>query len=122
MTDWSRLLFTGSLYAFGFIGIFAIVLLPLRAFLTLRRNSRLWHASTIGKIALLVVAVAAITAISLSAPFVASVFRCISETYCGPNRASGWIYLGFIGVFYLGFELLAYVALLVARQATRVAT
>lgn len=122
MTDWSYLLFAGSIYAFGFLGLFAITLLPLRAFLALRRNSYLWHASAVGKTALLVVAVAAIAAVSLSIPPVAKVFRCLTETYCGANRASGWFFLAFIGALYLGFELLSNAVLLVARRATRVAT
>jgi len=122
MTDWSYLLFAGSIYALGFLGLFAITLLPLRAFLALRRNSHLWHASAIGKTALLMVAVAAIAAVSLSIPPVAKVFRCLTETYCGANRASGWFFLAFIGASYLGFELLSNAVLLVARRVTRVAT
>ena len=122
MTDWSYLLFAGSIYALGFLGLFAITLLPLRAFLALRRNSYLWHASAIGKTALLVVAVAAIAAISLSIPPVAKVFRCLTETYCGVNRASGWFSLVFIGAFYLGFEILSTAVLLVVRRVTHVAT
>jgi len=121
MTDWTYLLFAGAMYVLGFLGLLAITLLPLRAFLALRRNSYLWHASTIGKAALLVVAVAAISAIWLSIPNFAKVFRCLTEMSCGPNRASGWFFLAFMGAFYLGFELLSNAALLIARRATRVA-
>lgn len=122
MTDWSYLLFAGSIYALGFLGLFAITLLPLRSFLLIRRNFYLWHVSTIGKVALLVVAVAAVTAISLSIFPVTRVFRCLTETYCGPNRAHGWFYLAFIGTFYIGFEALSNITLAVARRAIRVAT
>lgn len=122
MTDWSYLLFAGSIYALGFVGLFAFTLLPLRGYLALRRNSHLWHISAIGKVALLVVAIVAVTAISLSTFPVTRVFRCLTETYCGPNRAHGWFYLAFIGAFYLGFEVLSSVTLAVARRATRVAT
>lgn len=122
MTDWTYLLFAGSIHALGFLGLFAITLLPLRAFLALRRNAYLWYASTIGKTALLIVAVAAIAAISLSLPNFAKVFRCLTEMVCGPNRASGWFFLAFIGAVYLGFELLSNAALLVARRVNRVAT
>lgn len=122
MTDWSYLLFAGSIYALGFLGLFAITLLPLRAFLALRRSSYLWHVSAIGKAAMLIVVFAAIVAVSLSIPLIAKVFRCLTETHCGANRASGWFFLAFIGVFYLGFELLSNAVLLVARRVTRVAT
>jgi hypothetical protein len=122
MTDWSHLLVSGSIYALGFLGLFGITLLPLRAFLALRRNSYLWHVSTLGKAILLVVAIAAVAAISLSVPSVARVFRCLTETYCGANRASGWFFLAFIGVFYLAFEVVSSTLLAVARRVVRVAT
>lgn len=122
MTDWSYLLFAGSIYALGFLGLLAITFLPLRAFRVIRRNSHLWHASGVGRAAFLIVAASAITAVSLSIFPLARVFRCLTEMYCGANRASGWFFLAFIGVFYLGFELLSNAVLLVARRATRDAT
>ena len=112
----------GAIYALGFLGLFAFTLLPLRAFLALRRNLHLWHATAIGKVALLVVAVVAVTAISLSVFPVTRVFRCLTETYCGPNRAHGWFYLAFIGMIYLGFEALSKITLAVARRVSRAAT
>ena len=118
MNDWSYLMLAGSIYALGFVGLFAFTLLPLRAFLALRRNSYLWHATTIGKIALLVVVVAAVAAISLSVFPAERVFRCLTETYCGPNRAHGWFYLASIGVIYLGFEVVSKITLAVARRTS----
>ncbi len=122
MTDWSHLLFAGSIYALGFLGLLAITLLPLRSFLALRRNVHLWHASAVGKAALLLVAVTVVTTISLSIFPFTRVFRCLTEAYCGPNRAHGWLYLAFIGMFYLGFEVLSQTILAVARRSIRVAT
>lgn len=122
MTDWSNALVAGSIYALGTLGLFAVTLLPLRAFLALRRNWHLWHESTFCKATLLVVAVAAVAALSLSIPCIARVFRCLTEAYCGANHASGWFYLAFIGAYYLGFETISNVALLVARKALRVAS
>lgn len=92
MTDWWNALVAGSIYALGTVGLFAVTLLPLRAFLALRRNWHLWHESTFCKAALLMVAVAAVAALSLSIPCVARVFRCLTEAHCGANRASGWFY------------------------------
>ena len=120
MTDWSHLLFTTSIYALGFMGVLAITLLPLRTFLVLRNNSHHWHKPT-GKAVLLTVVATAVAAIALSAPLAARVFRCLTETYCGPSIASGWLYLAYIGAFYLGFEVVSNFSLLVARKGTRVA-
>ena len=122
MTEWSYLLFSGSIYALGFLGLFAFTLLPLRAFLVVWRNLHLWHATDIYKIALLLVSVVAVTALTLSIFPATQVFRCLTETYCGPNRAHGWFHLAFIGVLYLGFETLSNITLAFARRASRVAT
>ena len=122
MTASLYLIFAGSLYALGFIGLFAITLLPLRSFLLLRHNLYLWRASAIGKAALLVVVVVAVLAISASIFPLARVFLCLTETYCGPNRAHGWFYLAFIGALYLGFEIASNLTLTVARRVARVAT
>ncbi len=69
----------------------------------------------------MVIATAAVVAVSLSVPLVARVFRCLTETYCGPGIASGWLYRAFVGIVYLGFELITGIALLVARRSVRVA-
>jgi hypothetical protein len=122
MTDWSYLLLAGSIYALGFLGLFGITLLPLRAFQILRRNSYLWRTSALGKTAVLIAAVAGISAISMSIPQVVRMFRCLTEMHCGANRASGWFTLAFIGVYYLGFEVVTNVVLAIARKVSRVAT
>src|SRR5690606_12465619 len=105
-----HLLITTSINALGFLGVLAITLLPLRALTTLRSSWRLWPNSS-GKAAFVVVATAAVTAISFSVPIAVRVFRCLTEGYCGPGVASGWLYLSFIGVLYVGFEVVSNVAL-----------
>lgn len=122
MTDWSYLLFAGSIYALGFLGLFGITLLPLRAYLGVRRNSYLWHVSALGKATLLVVTVTAVAAIALSALPAVKVFRCLTESYCGANRASGWFYLAFVGAAYLAFEVVLNTVLVVARRVIHAAT
>lgn len=119
MTDWSGVLFSGSLHALGLVGLFGITLLPLRAFRALARNTNLWRVSGLGKAALIVVAIAAIAAISLSVPHFSRVFRCLTEGLCGPNRASGWLALCFVGAFYLMFEAVSIAALMLARKWRR---
>ena len=120
MTDWSYQLFAGSIYALGFIGLFGISLLPLRAFLALRRNAFLWHSSAIGKSSLILVGAAAVIALVLGIPQIAGVFRCLTEMYCGANRASGWFFLAIFGACYLAFELFSVIVLAVARKAERI--
>lgn len=122
MTDWSYLIFSSAIYALGFLGLFGVSLLPLRAFLVLRRNAFLWHSSSIGKVSLLLVGAAAVAAIALGIPQIAGVFRCLTEMRCGANRASGWFFLAVFGVCYLAFELFSVTVLAVARRVGRVAT
>jgi NADH:ubiquinone oxidoreductase subunit 6 (subunit J) len=121
MTDWSYLLFAGSIYALGFIGLFGVSLLPLRAFVALRRDAFLWHSSVTGKTSLILVGAAALIALVLGIPQIAGVFRCLTELHCGANRASGWFFLAIFGVYYLAFELFSAIVLTVARRANRVA-
>jgi NADH:ubiquinone oxidoreductase subunit 6 (subunit J) len=121
MTDWSYLLFAGSIYALGFIGLFGVSLLPLRAFVALRRNAFLWHSSATGKTSLILVGAAALIALILGIPQIAGVFRCLTELHCGANRASGWFFLAIFGAYYLAFELFSAIVLTVARRANRVA-
>lgn len=116
MTDWSYLLFVSSIYALGFLGLFGVSLLPLRAFLALRRNASLWHSSVLGKASLILVGTTAIAAIAIGIPQIAGVFRCLTEMHCGANRASGWFFLAAFGASYLAFELVSTVVLAVARK------
>ena len=39
----------------------------------------------------------------------ARIFKCLTETYCGPGVASGWTYLAMLGVVYLAFEAVMFV-------------
>ena len=48
-----------------------------------------------------------------------SIFRCLTEIYCGPNIASGWFYLAELGVVYLTFEALIIVLLMVEHANKR---
>ncbi|PZU27775.1 MAG: hypothetical protein DI584_07960 [Stenotrophomonas sp.] len=122
MTDWSSLLFASSIYALGFLGLFGISLLPLRAFVALRRNASLWHSSVLGKTALILVGATAIAAIAIGIPQIAGVFRCLTEMHCGANRASGWLFLATFGASYLAFELVSTAVLAVARKVGNVAS
>ena len=122
MTDWSYLLFSSTIYALGFLGLFGISLLPLRAFLALRRNASLWQSSAIGKVSLVLIGAAAVVAISFGVVLIADVFRCLTEMRCGANRASGWFFLAMFGACYLAFEILSITILTVARKVCRVAT
>jgi len=122
MTDWPYLLFASSIYALGFLGLFGISLLPIRATLALRRNAFLWRSSFIGKAALILVGATAVTAIAFGILQIAGVFRCLTEMHCGANRASGWFFLAVFGACYLAFELVSIIVLAVARRLGGVAT
>lgn len=122
MADWSYLLFTSSIYALGFLGLFGVSLLPIRAFLALRRNAFLWQSSVLGKTSLILVGAAAVSAIAIGIPQIAGVFRCLTEMHCGANRASGWFFLAVFGACYLAFELVSVFVLEIARKVGSVAT
>jgi len=120
--SWQYWLFLSSLYVLGVIGFFAITLLPLRSWILLRRNSGFLSASTIGKFGYALVALAAISAIALSGASLVHVAKCLLGYHCSANRAGGWFLVASIGVWYLSFELFAFVVFRFLRRDYRVAT
>jgi hypothetical protein len=115
MTDWSYVLFASAIYALGFLGLFGISLLPIRATLALRRNAFLWSSAS-GKASLVVVGGAAVAAIAYGVPLIAGVFRCLAEMRCGANRASGLFFVAEFGTCYLAFEVVSILVLAAARK------
>ena len=100
-----------AIYLLGFVGLAAFGLLPLRAWQAL--SSALGRHKQ-AKVPFLN-AIAVITTFgSLWIHFriTMRVFRCLTESYCGPGIASGWTYLAVLGAVYVGFEAV----LLIARK------
>ncbi|QIL19754.1 hypothetical protein [Thermomonas sp. HDW16] len=89
------------IYLLGFVGLASIGLIPLRVWQVLRR------ALAFKKSRLLIVFLALIAAMALlgDAQITTRIFKCLTESYCGPGVASGWIYLAMLGVVYLVFEV-----------------
>jgi hypothetical protein len=98
-------------HALGFVGLASIGLIPLRVWQVLRR------ALAFKKPRLLIAFLALMAAMALwgDAQITARIFKCLTENYCGPGIASGWIYLAMLGVVYLVFE----VSVLLTRKISR---
>lgn len=92
----------------GAVGLVALGLLPYRAWQLLRLLLtdclRSAPRRVLGGLALAVVVVV----IAIDIEIASRIYRCLNEAYCGPNVASGWIYLSMLGAVYLAFELLSY--------------
>lgn len=99
------------IYLLGFVGLASIGLIPLRVWQVLRR------ALAFKKPKLLIVFLALIATMALwgDAQITTRIFRCLTENYCGPGIASGWVYLAMLGVVYLVFE----VSVLLTRKISR---
>lgn len=92
------------IYLLGFVGLAAIGLLLFRSWQVLRSVLRSDGSRRTGK-PLVVFAVLITTAALWSdVQITIRIFRCLTEHYCGPNVASGWVYLAMLGVVYLVFE------------------
>ena len=115
-------LLVSAIYLLGAIGFFGITLLPLRAWLLLRAHFPILSASTLGKVAYLLVILAAILAVGLSAASLAKVAKCLLGLHCHANRSGGWFFLVSIGVWYLAFEAFAFAVFQTVRKLSRVAT
>lgn len=89
------------IYLLGFVGLASIGLIPLRVWQVLRR------ALAVKMPRLLIVFLALIAAIAIwgDAQITTRIFKCLTENYCGPGVASGWVYLAMLGVVYLVFEV-----------------
>jgi len=109
------------LYAFGFVGLAAITLIPLRAWLLFRPNAvrPLWDSSSAAKALCLVLGALFAVALGLELKLVARLFHCLTEAYCGPSRAGGWLTLAALGVVYLALEMLLFFWSVAARRTTR---
>lgn len=102
----------------GLVGLVAVGLFPFRATRLLAhvmsvrpRSLRTGACATLG-VLMLVLGMTVDVAVALR------VFRCLTTSYCGPNLASGWIYLAWLGLTYLVFEVVALVLRKVAFAAS----
>lgn len=105
-------------HLFGFIGLWAIGLLPYRSFrlmqlLLERRQQR--TAKVFIALALVIVGVALWAYFEL----VSRIHTCLIGPYCGPSLGSGWIYSSMLGVVYLTFEVIGYLIQRAYRAVSR---
>ena len=92
-------------YVLGFVGLAAISLLPLRSWLVVRSALRISRLKTVTTFIVLLV----MATLWFDVIITTRVFKCLTDSYCGPNVASGWIYLAMLGTVYLAFEFLVYI-------------
>lgn len=106
-------------FLLGLIGLGAIGLLPYRSWQLLRlflgREPQRASRKALSTLALLIV----VAALAADLQITRRIYRCLNETYCGPNVASGWIYLSMLGVVFLVFELVGHLMQRADRALTR---
>ena len=98
-------IFSNFINLFGFIGLAAIGILPLRIWITLLHISKKKNIKPQEKILTGLSLIFIAAAILSEATIVDRIFRCLTKNYCGPLIASGWIYLAAFGAVYLIFEI-----------------
>jgi hypothetical protein len=99
---------TVLIYALGFIGLASIGLIPIRAW---RLSCDIYSANVrlrLKRLLFIVALMLAAGALYADLQIALRIFKCLTENYCGPSIASGWLYLAMLGVVYIGFELLAF--------------
>ena len=114
--------FLAATVTLGVIGLFAITLLPLRAYLALREHYPLLRGSP-GQVFVYSL-LAAVSASSL-VPCIRLAYklaRCLLGFNCGANAAAGWLLLCYIGLIYLFFELVRFLIIRVAASGSQAAT
>ncbi|MEZ0470473.1 hypothetical protein [Luteimonas salinilitoris] len=106
---------SGLIYLLGFIGLASIGLLPLRSWHVLRNVFRSGASHTLRKALAAFAVLIAAAALWSDVQITTRIFKCLTETYCGPSVASGWTYLATLGVVYLAFEAIIFVLRRVGR-------
>ena len=95
----------------GGVGLAAIGVIPIRGFTILRTS---WEAlklqNVIPRIYFGFLAVCCALALVLDVYIASIIYSCLTSAYCGPNIASGWLYLAVLGSAYLFFELVVFVS------------
>lgn len=101
-------LFSALIYLLGFIGLASVGLLPLRAWQVFRDAFRNGESYGSKKALAAVAVLVAVAALWCDVQITARIFKCLTQTYCGPGVASGWTYLAMLGVVYLAFEVVLF--------------
>lgn len=100
----------------GFVGLVSVGLIPLRSWQALRRAFGNSSTRISQKFLTAFVALAAVSALWVDVRIASRIFKCLTEAYCGPSIASGWIYLAMLGVVYLAFEGIIYLVQRIDRS------
>ena len=111
-----------AMYAFGVIGLFGITLFPIRAVSLFRRHFFLRSASKPGKWLLFLMFLVTAVLFYFCIELTINMSRCLLGYHCGANRASGWMNLSAIGVWYGVFELLSLLFGFLSGKVSRGAT
>jgi len=119
--SWQDIALQVAFWAFGFVGLFGITLLPLRSVQLIYRSWAPSRASIVGRLCFSLLALAAALALFGAVACTYGMSRCLLGYYCSVNQAGGWFYLGGVGFWYLAFELVAFIVLLTARGLSRAA-
>lgn len=115
MSPW---FFTALIYLFGFVGLASIGILPLRAWKALRSAFEGSLAPTARTASLVFIALMAAVALWADMQITIRIFKCLTESYCGPSVASGWAYLAMFGAVYFIFEVVVFVIQKINRAGT----
>jgi len=93
-------------YLLGFVGIVSIAAIPFRALVIIEHFIPHGGFFSSDTAYFLVVLAAVVVVLWFDALTLFRVFKCLTEAYCGPSVASGWVYLAMLGAVYLILEAL----------------
>jgi hypothetical protein len=89
------------IYLLGFVGLASIGLIPIRVWQVLKLA---YVVKIQRKILAVFLVLMVVIVFWCDVQITTRIFKCLTETYCGPSVASGWGYLAMLGVVYLIFE------------------
>lgn len=95
-------------FLLGAVGLVAIGLMPYRSWIMVQSSLAMGMKRSVHKALLILTLAVVVLVIVIDMNISIRIYRCLSEKYCGPNVASGWIYLSWLGIVYLVFEIFGY--------------
>jgi hypothetical protein len=102
------LLFIILMYILGAVGLMSIGLFPIRSWQVLKKVFENCVQHPLRKVLVVFVVLLTIAALWADVRISLFIFRCLTKPYCGPNIASGWINLAYLGGIYLIFEIITF--------------
>lgn len=104
----STLIYSLLFEILGFVGLASVGIIPYRSWPILKTILKFNTQNTQSRTKATFLTILILTVIYTDVRVSLIAFNCLTKIYCGPNIATGWIYLATLGCIYLIFETIIF--------------